>query len=30
MTDHLVQALAEATAPELVTELPGPEARRVI
>jgi 4-aminobutyrate aminotransferase len=30
MTDHLVQTLADATAPELVTELPGPEARRVI
>ena len=30
MTDHMVQTLAGATAPELVTELPGPEARRVI
>ena len=30
MTDHMVQTLADATAPELVTELPGPEARRVI
>ena len=30
MTEHLVQTLADATAPELVTELPGPEARRVI
>jgi 4-aminobutyrate aminotransferase len=30
MTDHLVQTLAEATAPALVTELPGPEARRAI
>ena len=30
MTDHLVQTLADATTPELVTELPGPEARRVI
>jgi 4-aminobutyrate aminotransferase len=30
MTDHLVQTLADATAPAVVTDLPGPEARRAI
>ena len=30
MTDHLVQTLADATVPAVVTDLPGPEARRAI
>jgi len=30
MTDHLVQTLADATVPAVVTDLPGPDARRAI